>query len=139
MENEKTLFQKIMAHEIPAEIVYEDEHTLAFLDIRPVAEGHTLVICKEPHRNALATPDEELMRIMSTVKKVAGAQMKELGAGGVNIVFNNEAAAGQVIFHTHAHVIPRRDGDGLNVWPQHEYKDDARMQEVAAKLRNGLH
>jgi histidine triad (HIT) family protein len=100
MENEKTLFEKIAAKEMPAEIIYEDEHTLAFLDIRPVAPGHTLVISKQSYRNALTTPDEELMHIMSTVKKVANAQMENLGAEGVNIIFNNEAAAGQVVFHT---------------------------------------
>jgi histidine triad (HIT) family protein len=138
MENEKTLFEKIMAKEVPAEIVYEDEHTLAFLDIRPVAPGHTLVICKQPHRNALQTPDEELAHIMSTVKKVANAQMEVLGAEGINIIFNNEAAAGQVVFHTHGHVIPRSHNDGLAGWPQHEYKDDANMKETAEKLRAKL-
>lgn len=135
---DKTLFQKIQDREIPAEIVYEDDHTVAFLDIRPVADGHTLVICKTPHKNALETPDEDLMRIMATIKKVARAQMEGLGAQGVNIIFNNEAAAGQVVFHTHGHVIPRFDGDGLNPWKQREYKDDARMQEVANKLRTQL-
>lgn len=136
---EKTLFEKIAAREIPAEIVYEDEHTLAFLDIRPISDGHTLVISKQPYRNALTTPDETLMHIMATAKKVANAQIETLGAEGANIIFNNEGAAGQVVFHTHTHVIPRFAKDGLSGWPQHEYADDAAMSATAEKLRGQLH
>jgi histidine triad (HIT) family protein len=136
--SEKTIFEMIAAHEIPAEIVYEDEHTVAFLDIKPTNHGHTLVIPRTAYRNILETPDEETAHIMSTVKKVAKAVREGLGAQGVNVVFNNETAAGQDVFHTHAHVIPRFEGDGLRGWEQHAYPDENKMREVAEKLRIAL-
>jgi histidine triad (HIT) family protein len=134
MEHEKTLFEKIATHEIPAAIVYEDEHTVAFLDIKPVQSGHVLVIPRIAYPNIIETPDETVTSIMRTVKKVAEAQREALGAEGSNLIFNSGEAAGQVIFHTHAHVIPRFKDDGIKGLPQNPYENEGKMEKVANKL-----
>lgn len=128
------LFEKIVRREIPAEIVYEDEHTLAFLDIKPVNHGHTLVIPKKRYRNLLETPNDELAPLMTTVKNVAKAVMQGMKADGINVIFNNESSAGQIIFHTHAHIIPRFANDGFRGWPQGTYSEHE-IKAVGEKIR----
>jgi len=118
---ENCIFCKIVSGEIPTNKVYEDEHTLAFLDIRPVNPGHTLVIPKDHFENIYTLPDEAMARLGLAVKKVALAVKEGVEADGININMNNEADAGQVIFHAHIHVIPRKSGDGLALWPQKDY------------------
>ena len=110
------LFEKIARKEIPSTPIYEDPDIYAFLDIHPVNLGHTLVIPKTKYRNLLDTPEEVLGKMMVVAKKIADAQMKGLGAQGVNIEMNNEKAAGQLVFHTHIHVIPRYEDDGFRHW-----------------------
>ena len=101
------IFCKIVAGEIPASKVYEDDHFLAFLDISQVTPGHTLVIPKKHARNLLEmTPDEtaDLFNVVSTVtKKVESATQPQ----GMNIISNMEEIAGQSVFHTHVHILPR--------------------------------
>jgi histidine triad (HIT) family protein len=101
------LFCKIINREIPADIVYEDGNTLAFLDVKPNTPGHTLVIPKDHFENIYGIPDEALARLSISVKKVALAIKNGLDADGINIQMNNEAPAGQIVFHAHIHVIPR--------------------------------
>lgn len=132
------LFCKIIAGEIPAEKVYEDTHSIAFLDINPVNPGHVLVITREHSRNMLETDTGNLEDLIRAVQNVANALMKGSGAAGVNVIFNNEAAAGQLIYHTHAHVIPRFEGDGIHNWPQKKYESDAVMRGVAEKIRKAI-
>jgi len=135
---EDTIFSKIIRKEIPAEIVYEDVHTLAFLDISPNAPGHTLVIPKEPCRNIFDMKEASFAPFMRTIQKVAQA-LKAVGAEGVNVITNNEPAAGQVIFHAHAHVIPRRSGDGLVYgYPEKEKAPPEELKQMAEKLRSVL-
>ncbi len=136
-EMEDTIFGKIIRREVPAEIVYEDEKTLAFLDIAPVHKGHTLVIPKTPSRNLLSTDDETLAVLMQTAVRVANAVKEAVGADGVNISSNNEAAAGQLVFHTHLHIIPRFTNDGLTTWPKTSYAEGEAMN-VAEKIRTAL-
>ena len=105
------IFCKIVAGEIPASKVYEDDHFLAFLDISQVTPGHTLVIPKKHARNLLEmTPDEtaDLFNVVSTVtKKVESATQPQ----GMNIISNMEEIAGQSVFHTHVHILPRYSQD----------------------------
>ena len=105
------IFCKIVAGEIPASKVYEDDHFLAFLDISQVTPGHTLVIPKKHARNLLEmTPDEtaDLFNVVSTVtKKVENATQPQ----GMNIISNMEEIAGQSVFHTHVHILPRYSQD----------------------------
>lgn len=133
------IFEKIISREIPAAIVYEDTDTLAFMDIGPIIKGHTLVIPKTCFETVTETPDEVLGRLMSVCKRISSAQMKELGADGVNIIQNNGSSAGQVVPHIHFHVIPRFEGDGHHWnWAAKQYDSPAEMESLAAKIRKGL-
>jgi histidine triad (HIT) family protein len=133
------IFEKIVNREIPATIVYEDEETLAFMDIGPIIKGHTLVIPKTCCETVTETPDELLAKLMLVSKRIAAAQIKGLGADGVNIIQNNGRAAGQLVPHIHFHVIPRFEGDGHHWnWDAKQYDSPAEMEQLAAKIRGGL-
>jgi histidine triad (HIT) family protein len=133
------IFEKIIRREIPAVVVYEDADTLAFMDIGPVIKGHTLVIPKTCYDSVAETPDEVLAKLISVCKRIATAQIKALGAAGVNIIQNNGAASGQVVPHIHFHVIPRFEGDGHHWnWAAKKYDSPAEMEQLAGKIREGL-
>lgn len=104
------LFCKIVAKEIPAEIVFENDHVLAFLDIGPVSEGHTLVVPKAHAENLSAGSEEEACALMSAVHKLAPCILKGIGADGYNLGMNHGEVAGQEIMHTHLHIMPRKAG-----------------------------
>jgi histidine triad (HIT) family protein len=107
------IFAKIVRGELPAHKVYEDADTLAFMDIMPRCEGHTLVIPKTPARNILDASPSQLAACMKTVQRVANAVTKAFNADGLTLLQANEAAGGQVVFHLHFHVMPRWDGKSL--------------------------
>lgn len=104
------LFAKIIRGEIPSHKVYEDEHTFAFLDIMPRAEGHTLVIPKRGAENILDIDVDVLAQVMATVRTLAPAIVTAMNAGGFMIQQFNGAAAGQSVFHLHMHIVPRTGG-----------------------------
>lgn len=104
------IFAKILRGEMPCHKVYEDAETFAFMDIMPRGEGHCLVIPKKPSRNILDIDPDSLAAVYRTVQKLALAVVKGFDAQGVTIQQFNEPAGGQVVFHTHVHVIPRFDG-----------------------------
>lgn len=131
------IFCKIIAGEIPAEKIYEDEHTCAFLDINPNNFGHALVLPKTHFESIFDMPKETLGYVYTATQKVAKA-LKKSGAEGVNTISNNGAAAGQLIFHAHIHVIPRYADDGLTHWPQKKYPNDKALKEEGEKLRNSF-
>lgn len=133
---EDTIFMKIIRREVPADIVYEDADTIAFLDTKPAAPGHTLVIPKKPVRNIFDVDDDTLAAVMRTVRKIAPAVRDAVGAHGVHINSNHEAAAGQVVFHLHFHIVPRHDRSEFSFWPQHEYPKNA--VALAEKIRQAL-
>ena len=133
------IFEKIVNREIPATIVYEDEDTLAFMDIGPIIKGHTLVIPKTCYDPVTETPDEVLTKLILVAKRIAAAQMKGLGADGVNIMQNNGAAAGQEVPHIHIHVIPRFEGDGHHWnWNAKSYESTEELEQLAERIREGL-
>lgn len=133
------IFEKIVSREISATIVYEDDDTLAFLDIGPIVKGHTLVIPKICYDRVTETPDEVLVKLMLVAKRIAAAQIKGLGASGINIIQNNGEAAGQAVPHLHFHVIPRFDGDGHHWnWAAKKYENYGEMAQFASKIREGL-
>jgi histidine triad (HIT) family protein len=107
------IFAKILRGEMPCHKVFEDDKTLAFLDIMPRAEGHTLVLPKSPARTILDIAPDDLAHVMHTVQKVARAGMHAFAADGITIHQYNESAGGQVVFHLHVHVIPRHVGVAL--------------------------
>jgi len=121
--NEDCVFCKIIDGTIPAYKVYEDDETLAFLDIKPNNFGQTLVIPKDHTENIYTISPEALCRVSLTVQKIATAIRNGADVDGINIVMNNEPAAGQVIFHAHIHIIPRLNDDGFKHWESKEYKD----------------
>ena len=107
------VFAKILRGEMPAHRIYEDEETFAFMDIMPRGDGHCLVIPKVPSRNILDIDTDSLAAVYRTVQKLSRAVVKAFGADGVTIQQFNEPAGGQVVFHTHVHVIPRFEGVSL--------------------------
>ena len=111
MEND-CLFCKISRKEIPSTVIYEDEDSFAFLDIKPMNDGHTLVIPKRHATDILTISEEDWLKVTRTVHMVAQAVERALAPDGINIVMNNRMPAGQVIFHAHVHIIPRIDKDG---------------------------
>lgn len=128
------LFCKIVAGKIPCAKVYEDDDVLAFLDINPVAEGHTLVVLKEHYPTLLETPPAKGEVLLRALRLVGGAVLKATQAGGFNCVQNNFSCAGQMIFHSHWHIIPRFEDDGLPVWPGGQYADSEVMQQLAKAI-----
>ncbi|WP_120635135.1 HIT family protein [Ruegeria sp. EL01] len=106
----ENIFAKILRGEIPAMRVYEDEDTLAFMDIMPRTDGHLLVIPKTPCRNVLDATSQQLSTVIATVQKMSHAVKQAFDADGVTIQQFNEAAGGQEVFHLHFHVLPRHEG-----------------------------
>jgi histidine triad (HIT) family protein len=109
------IFCKIVAGEIPSTRVYEDDHTVAFMDVNPGARGHLLVVPREHSEGLLAIGDEDLAAVTRTVRTMAERVVERLGADGVNVIQNNGAAAWQTVFHYHVHVLPRYEGDPLRL------------------------
>lgn len=132
------LFCKIIAGEIPSTKVYEDNTVLAFLDIHPVNIGHTLVIPKAHHANLYETPDALLAHMMTIVKKLSIAIKSALNADGINIEMNNDSIAGQIIFHTHIHIIPRFSSDGFVHWRGARGYNEGEITEVGEKISKAL-
>ncbi len=130
------LFCKIAGGEIPSRKVYEDEMSLAFLDINPVNPGHTLIIPKKHFENIYDLNEEIAAHLMKVAKKISIA-LKKTGVDGINITMNNEKDAGQVIFHSHIHIMPRIKGDNLPMWPGKKLKDEE-LDEMAKKISSGL-
>jgi histidine triad (HIT) family protein len=109
------LFCRIVAGELPATTIDEDDRTLTFLDINPATRGHALVIPKEHAVDLLAVADEDLAACATTAKRIAKRQQQRLGAAGVNLLNSCGAAAWQTVGHFHVHVIPRYAGDPLRL------------------------
>ena len=134
---EDTIFMKIIRREVPAHIVYEDDDTIAFLDAKPNVPGHTLVVPKKWAENIFDVDDATLAAIMRTVRKIAPAVRDSVGAHGVHINSNHGAAAGQIVFHIHFHIIPRHDRSEFEFWPKREYSSDE-FAAIAEKIRAKL-
>lgn len=135
--DDSNVFAKILRGELPAHKVYEDDKTLAFMDIMPRGKGHTLVIPKTPARNVLDATPEQLAACMETVQKVARAVMKAFDAPGVTIQQFNETAGGQVVFHLHFHVIPRWEGVPLGPHTG-KMEDNEVLAANAEKIRQAI-
>ena len=104
------VFARILRGELPAYKVYEDHKAIAFLDIMPRAPGHTLVVPKNPARNILDIDPDDLAHVVKVAQKVAKAAVTVFGADGITIQQFNENAGGQVVFHLHMHIVPRKNG-----------------------------
>jgi histidine triad (HIT) family protein len=137
MKENSCLFCKIIAKELPSHIIYEDTHILAFLDTNPVNPGHTLVLPKNHSSNILEIDDRELGFLALSIKKISLSVKKATEANGINIHINNESSAGQKVFHTHIHVIPRFENDGLKMWEGSSYTEEE-SKSMAEKIKKFL-
>jgi histidine triad (HIT) family protein len=139
MGNNSCIFCKIAKKEIPTKIVYEDEKCLAFLDINPLALGHTLVIPKKHMKSIFDIEEDYAEHIFSIAKKICLRMKEKLGAEGINLVQSSEEAAGQSIPHFHLHIIPRKSNDDINLnqWWLSKIKkvDEKKLEEIAEMLR----
>lgn len=131
------IFCKIIAGELPCYKVYENNNVLAFLDIAPVSYGHILVVPKKHFVNIEDIPEDELRKVITVVKKIGKALKSGLCAPGYNVSVNNDPIAGQIVPHIHFHVIPRKQGDGLQLWPQGKY-GNGEAEEVLKKIQNKM-
>ena len=131
------IFAKILRGELPSYKVYEDDKVLAFLDIMPRAPGHTLVLPKAAARNLLDVGADDLAAVMKAAQKIAKAGMQAFGADGVTIQQFNESAGGQVVFHLHVHIIPRKAGVPMKPPASEKEKPDV-LAENAKKLAAAL-
>ncbi|PIN75085.1 HIT family protein [Candidatus Woesearchaeota archaeon CG10_big_fil_rev_8_21_14_0_10_37_12] len=127
------VFCKIVNNEIPSDKVFENDHVMAFLDIAPSSPGHTLVIPKEHYADLTETPDNVLAELSKTVKKIGPKIVSAVDAKGFNLLSNIKEVAGQVIFHTHIHIIPRFEGDGLKHWPKIELSKE-KIEEIKEEI-----
>jgi histidine triad (HIT) family protein len=138
MSDEKTIFEQIIAGEIPSNTIYEDETTYAFLDANPLAPGHTLVIPREPYERVNDMPPELLGDIFDVAGHLADAVERAVDADATTMAINNGEEAGQEVPHVHLHIIPQFEED--NSRPIHALfegadLDDDEMEEIAAAIR----
>ena len=131
------IFAKILRGEFPCHKVYEDDKALAFLDIMPRAPGHALVLPKTAARNILDIAPDDLAHVMKVAQKIAKVSVDVFGADGVTLQQFSESAGGQVVFHLHVHVIPRKEGIALK--PPASVKEAPEvLKEQAARLAAAL-
>ncbi|MBN2368232.1 HIT family protein [Candidatus Woesearchaeota archaeon] len=135
--DENCIFCKIINGQIPSTKIYENDYVYAFLDIMPVNKGHTLVVPKKHSKNLLEDDVEDLKHCVEAVQKIAPAIVRAVEADGFNLGVNTNKAAGQAVFHTHFHIIPRHEEDGLRPWPQRKY-DEGEIDPVKEKIIKAL-
>ncbi len=133
MEEHQTIFTKIIKREIPADIVYEDADSIAFLDINPVSKGHILLITKDPHPWMTDVPDERIGKIFIKAKNIM-TNMK----GALPCDYVQLSIVGKDVPHFHIHLIPRYLTDGLPMWPTTTYASPEEKSEYATKIKNAL-
>ena len=129
------IFCKIVAGDLPAQVVYQDDHTVSFMDINPWTRGHALVIPRNHSRNLLDIDEDDLAHVMAAAKRLAVHMRDRLGCDGVNVLNSSEPAAWQTVFHFHVHVIPRYDDDPLRLPGAPQQVDQDELRAVAEELR----
>lgn len=131
------IFCKIVDGEVPCHKVYEDDATLAFLDIAPINHGHTLLIPKAHYTDIITTPEEVIVSLARVLPRVAQAVKEGSKADAFNVGVNSGRAAGQIVFHTHLHIIPRFTNDGYRSWGQKQYAA-GEAEAMAERIRQNL-
>ena len=138
MSDERTIFDKILDGEIPCHRVYEDEHVLAFLDIGPLSEGHTLVIPKERAAYLHELSEDSAAAIGRVLPRIASAILQATGADAYNVLQNNGASAHQAVMHVHFHIIPKAGGRGLSIGWNPGSLSDEEAERVRTAIRQEL-
>lgn len=136
--DEQNIFAKILRGEMPCAKVYEDGGTLAFMDVFPQSRGHVLVIPRNPSRNLLEVAPKDIGRLFGTVQRVATAVRSALKPDGIVVTQFNGAPAGQTVFHSHVHIIPRYEGESLAGHAAGEMADMDDLKTLAEHIRNAL-
>lgn len=138
MTDSNCIFCKIANGEIPSKTLYEDDSFRVILDISPASKGHAIILVKNHAENIYNLSDEDAGKIYVVAKKVAIAMQKVLKCDGMNILQNNGEAAGQTVFHLHMHVIPRYNGDQVQIkWTPQDAADQI-SEEVAKEIRENI-
>lgn len=136
MAETASIFTRIIRGEIPSQRVFENEHVLAFLDLAPLADGHTLVVPKRQVEQLHELPADEAAEIGRVLGLLGERIRRATGAEGYNVLQNNGSAAGQVVMHVHFHLIPRRAGDGLGYRWNAQKRTPEQLAEMAEKIRS---
>jgi len=131
-------FCEIVAGQRPAHVVLDEDDVFAFLDVRPLFPGHTLLVPKQHYETLLDLPHELLAPLFGAAQRLAGVMESELGAAGSFVAVNNRVS--QSIPHLHVHVVPRNRKDGLRgfFWPRTKYASEDEAEAIAARLRDAL-
>ena len=138
MSAQECIFCKIASGQIPSAKIYEDEIVVAFLDIGPISDGHTLVMPHQHFEKVHNCPPELLGQIWTRLGRIAEAVASATGADGYNVLCNNGRAAGQLVDHLHFHIVPRKTGDGVFAkWPSYKYRP-GQVEIIAEKIRKHL-
>lgn len=133
------IFCKIIKGDLPCTKVYEDENVFAFLSIEPNNQGHTLVLPKNHSRNILDVTERDIETLFLGVQKISKAIISGLSVSGVNVIMNNEPEAGQAVFHSHVHIIPRIKDDGLHGWERRTPYQNGEEIMIADKIFREIH
>ena len=132
------IFCKIVKGEIPCDKVYENDSTLAFLDINPVYPGHTLIVPKKHYSSLIEISEKDLGEVMKTVKQITPGILKSTNVKAFNLFQNNGKEAGQDVFHVHFHLIPRKEGDGLDIKLKTLKLSSEEMKKTAQNIKKEL-
>lgn len=136
--DKNNIFAKIIRGEMSCVRVHEDQDIIVFMDVFPQSKGHTLVVPKAPSRNLLELAPKDIGRLFGTVQRTARAIKKALKPDGIVITQFNGAPAGQTVFHTHVHIIPRYEGTDLKAHASNAMADMEELEIIAAKIRTAL-
>jgi histidine triad (HIT) family protein len=136
--NEDCIFCKIVSKRAGAVIVFEDEHSIAFLDIHPLNPGHTLVVPKKHYPSMVEMPPEEVGRVFVSVAKVMRGVMKASNADGINIGQSNGRAASQEVFHMHVHVIPRYIHELPGGFPERKTGSETELEQIGKTIKAAI-
>jgi histidine triad (HIT) family protein len=131
------IFCKIIAGDLPSYIVYDDEKVMAFFDILPISQGHTIVAPKTHVADLESLSEEDLSAMTQVIKKIGKAMIEGLGVKGNSVFLDNKSAANQHVPHVHFHIVPRAEGDGLERWPSNGYGEGEAefcLKQVKEKL-----
>jgi histidine triad (HIT) family protein len=135
---DECVFCRIAEKKIPCKFIYEDESTMAFLDINPGASGHTLVIPKVHHETIFDLSDDEICALFRTVAKMTKAIDRTIKPDGINVFQNNRPAAGQIVNHMHVHIFPRFRGDGIDFKWRRVVLDSEDLDNIANRIRERI-
>jgi histidine triad (HIT) family protein len=137
MAHDDCIFCKVIAGEIPGERIYEDDHAISVMDINPWTRGHAVVFPREHAANLFEISDDDLQHVAVAAKRVATMMRDTLDCDGVNLLQSNGSAAWQTIFHLHVHVIPRYEGDPMQLPVRPQQAKPEELAEVAKEIRGG--